>query len=729
MGSWTWTYLNAEVDMRRWSFAVALTASIASCLSGPALAEDFALLIGVGTYDDESIPDLKAPQNDVSLMAEVVSGFGVARDNITLLATGINESITTFRPSGKPTRAAILQHLQDLSRNVGEGDQVTIYISSHGSSQPDQPEGTAGHDEADGFDEVILPSNAGKWDRRTGTVENGILDDEIGEYVDRIRQKGAAVWLIVDACHSGTALRGTMRMTGDLELKYVDPDKLGLPIDLQPDLKLQVPQATYYQPDSHGVSVSGNLTALYAVRPNELALAARWMRDDGEYLPYSVSLLTHAISNAVSRGEIASHRELAQSLRGTYAYVNASVLPQFEGEFNRSLTGGGWTPPNRFEVSLTRQGLILRAGQLDLIDTGTVMRVANGRYPDENALFQVDYISPTFASLSPLGEAKREIFEDSFGAYTAELVRLGGNNPIKVALDDAELDGMKADALVTALSELSDSGIEFGNLEDAQADIVVSSHGEDLRVGLTIKGAAIAGPGGQAPVKLPCADALQCKQGLKKVLADKARWLSGNPALEMALSTPQQAQFRFALTAEVQPAPDLGEECSNTAADRAETRVDLAALDGGGLRIGACERLWLQVRYEDNKALDITFLYRAADGSLSTLECDGDKDGKARLLAGDARTYCLSGDRLSGEAAQNVKGGSGIVLVAVEQSPSFPVRTYRFLTTKNTGPGRSVSGTPPRRGQRAVETLTAGADADAKIWPTLLFVPLKAVVE
>ena len=79
-----------------------------------------------------------------------------------------------------------------------------IFLSGHGSQQPDQPP----LDEDDGLDETFLPADIGDWDGTKMTVANAIIDDELRTWLDAICRKGARVWLIADTCCSGTLIRG-----------------------------------------------------------------------------------------------------------------------------------------------------------------------------------------------------------------------------------------------------------------------------------------------------------------------------------------------------------------------------------------------------------------------------------------------------------------------------------------------------------------------------------------
>ena len=54
----------------------------------------------------------------------------------------------------------------------------------------------------------FLQRHAGRWNGSAGGVENAIVDDEFGAAIDALRAKGAFVWVVFDACHSGTMDRG-----------------------------------------------------------------------------------------------------------------------------------------------------------------------------------------------------------------------------------------------------------------------------------------------------------------------------------------------------------------------------------------------------------------------------------------------------------------------------------------------------------------------------------------
>jgi hypothetical protein len=66
-------------------------------------------------------------------------------------------------------------------------------------------------------------------------VPNALMDDEIGGALDAIRDKGAFVWVIFDACHSGSATRAAP-VGGEAEYtdRKLDFDDLGIPAAAMP---------------------------------------------------------------------------------------------------------------------------------------------------------------------------------------------------------------------------------------------------------------------------------------------------------------------------------------------------------------------------------------------------------------------------------------------------------------------------------------------------------------
>ncbi len=82
---------------------------------------------------------------------------------------------------------------------------VVIHFSGHG-----QPFEDLSGDEADGWDEAIVPYDAKKCYSRTYTGRCHIIDDELERYINSLRTTVGPrgfVYVVLDACHMGGASR------------------------------------------------------------------------------------------------------------------------------------------------------------------------------------------------------------------------------------------------------------------------------------------------------------------------------------------------------------------------------------------------------------------------------------------------------------------------------------------------------------------------------------------
>lgn len=204
--------------LRRPLFTSLLALSLA--LPGLARAEIRALLVGVSDYHLLDA-DLKGPANDVGLMAGALMARGADPASVTVLAAGGASVPAGIAAPADPTRAAILAALDALAAAAQPGDTVVFYFSGHGSQAPDRD-----GDEAGGYDEILLPSDASGWKGAIGAVENAIVDDELQPKMQAILDRGAQLVAILDACHSATGFRA---VGGAGVARYVAPEALGIP--------------------------------------------------------------------------------------------------------------------------------------------------------------------------------------------------------------------------------------------------------------------------------------------------------------------------------------------------------------------------------------------------------------------------------------------------------------------------------------------------------------------
>ena len=155
-----------------------------------ALAEQRALLVGVGKY---SIPGIDLPGIDLDL----------ERMHDTLNLMGFDDSQIHSLLDDKATSKNIVREFEIwLKQGVKAEDRVIFYFSGHGSNTPDLD-----GDEADGVDEVLVTHDVRRVRRNGRASLSGVVtDDQLASLIAGIPSEN--VWIIVDACHSGTVSRG-----------------------------------------------------------------------------------------------------------------------------------------------------------------------------------------------------------------------------------------------------------------------------------------------------------------------------------------------------------------------------------------------------------------------------------------------------------------------------------------------------------------------------------------
>lgn len=104
------------------------------------------------------------------------------------------------------TFANITSSLVQFTDETKKGDIVYLHFSTHG-----QPVEDLDGDEEDGWDEAIVPIDAYKIYKK-GIYEGTrhLTDDLLNKYVERLREKigkTGFLYVVIDACHAGTASR------------------------------------------------------------------------------------------------------------------------------------------------------------------------------------------------------------------------------------------------------------------------------------------------------------------------------------------------------------------------------------------------------------------------------------------------------------------------------------------------------------------------------------------
>lgn len=159
-----------------------------------------ALFVAVDTYPAEAGWTSIHAVNDSALVIPMLASKGFEKESIQLL---LNK---------EATKKAILKGLKRIIDQSEAGDHVYIHFSCHGQQMADD-----NGDEPDGLDEALIPYDARRrYKKGVYEGENHLRDDELEGILHEIRRKTGRdgnVLVVLDACHSGTADRGTDKDT------------------------------------------------------------------------------------------------------------------------------------------------------------------------------------------------------------------------------------------------------------------------------------------------------------------------------------------------------------------------------------------------------------------------------------------------------------------------------------------------------------------------------------
>ncbi len=354
--------------------------------------DTFALLVGCTDYPllaaemeadiYESVVKLRGPANDAALMHSVLRRYlGVPEENIRVLAGWPDD------PAQRPTRANILDHLDQLAGKVPPGARVLFLFAGHGAQQPDK-----GTEEGDRQDEILLPADAGKWDPATSGAVNAITDDEIRARLLALRDAGATVWAMFDCCHSGTMMRGTLPAStddredvGEVRLRQLPAALLGIPTPLEapPSRGTAAPVGAVFE--ECGESLRG-VAAFYGAHSWEQAPEMVLPRSRGAHDRQVHGLLTFQVARALQRhGGGLTLAEIFQHVRSGYEALKwKDASPVTEGDLGlRVRPGAGGAV-----LLLRREAgrLVLDAGSLRGLTVGSVLEVFRpGAFGDPQA--------------------------------------------------------------------------------------------------------------------------------------------------------------------------------------------------------------------------------------------------------------------------------------------------------------------------------------------------------
>ncbi|MCB9284294.1 MAG: caspase family protein [Lewinellaceae bacterium] len=159
------------------------------------LPQKRALIVTVGRYGPQTGWDDIHSENDLPLVREAARELGIPDSNVQVL----QDEAATFQ--------LIVQALEELRSGARPGDFIYFHFSGHGQQKRD-----ADGDEADGFDEALVPYDSPMRFSPSYQGERLLTDDYLREWIQALRPvlgPEGGLFITLDACHSGTATRGT----------------------------------------------------------------------------------------------------------------------------------------------------------------------------------------------------------------------------------------------------------------------------------------------------------------------------------------------------------------------------------------------------------------------------------------------------------------------------------------------------------------------------------------
>lgn len=349
-----------------------------------------ALLVGCTKYPyHPGLRELYGPGNDVPTWAALLTdpqGLAFPRKQVTQLVGWPK------RPEGRPTYANIVKGFEGLIAQAQPDSRIVILLSGHGlqvpipDSQKDPLDPK--NPEPDGLDEVFLPADVKDWTE--SGLEHAILDDQIGAWLDRLRDRGAHVLIVFDCCHSG----GMTRSGPDVREinRTASPAALKIPDQAYETASARARQAVA-EAKAAGRPVPGELKVKAQEKPGRGSLVAFYAAQPFEEAPelpfpegaaivpsnYYGMLSWTLIQTIKARHSPLSYAELQRLVAAGYRAARGTrpPTPFAEGDLNREVLGlNVWPSRTTLYVERDKKGqLRFPAGSLHGLTQGSIVAI------------------------------------------------------------------------------------------------------------------------------------------------------------------------------------------------------------------------------------------------------------------------------------------------------------------------------------------------------------------
>jgi len=350
-----------------------------------------ALIVAIGDYKPETNWGVLSSANDVPFIKSALEKQAFPAANIMLLQ------------DAAATKKGIENAFTQLLAKVQARDIVVIHFSSHGVQLLDND-----GDETDGKDEAIVPYGAiypKDLSQLNEYVDGYLRDDDFGKFIEALRSKIGSegnVIVILDACNSGTATRGT-------ELARGGKAALVPPGFKTTNKSTSVPTADFMENSAAAAGIAPYIV-FSAARAEETNYE---MKNDDNV---SMGSLTYAMSKALDNLQPGtSYRSFFANVLSTMNDEVPNQNPVIEGSnLDQGLFAGNmvYQKPYIEIKKLEGNTLILKGGKIEGLDAGTKV-----------ALHKSGTTEPTAATLLAKGTVTAaESFTSTVVLETADVI-------------------------------------------------------------------------------------------------------------------------------------------------------------------------------------------------------------------------------------------------------------------------------------------------------------------
>ncbi len=685
------------------------------------------LLVGAADYNEASgIRDLLGPRNDVSIMWRLFKSRGVAPEDMTVLSDGIPQGPDYPVMNGPATIGNIRAAFDRIAAQSGPDDDFIFYYSGHGTRQPDNDPQAEIEPEADGYDQVLLPTDAGPYDPTGGSIRNALVDDELGQKLDAIRAKGTFVWAIIDSCNSGTVTRG------DSVTRSIDPASLGVP-------DKPATAGSTRAGKREGVLASrgaNDLVGFYAVDAFDEAIERPFAGYNlpmvGEGKTQRMGVFTNALHHALTQGTAQTFADLAREISADLQTDRSGgrvPQPVFDGVLDRPLPGANSHGP-RLVISIIADATIaIPQGVLHGFEQGARLALyAPGK--SDVPIGKAEIVSAAAVS-SQAGNidwapGAEKIAKGPIAVRLTEPAvsfRFAVSPPPRDNLTDAAESEMMTKAIDLAFGKESgaaDIGIALGEAGDPDGDVLLRAKNGRLWImrpdrPLDMK----AGSFGETPSLEIGNDPIKLGERLRQAVWSLSRSEKLiRFASALGSSTDENAE-RPEITATIQhKGANPSTACSKP--DKTDPEKPLAAFSPQG--VGNCDTVRFRITNETDQTYYIAAFYVDALGGVETLSNQDKNRGCVRTLysgSGEVNYTIQINTWDSGNKRPAAVGTENAVILAIPQDSSKIAPSMCSLiqpTLSALQQTRSVEDQSATRGTaqgKALKTLLGGITGSA----------------